>query len=245
MKRKLLNIYFTAGYPKLDSTIEILKTLDEAEVDFIEVGIPYSDPLADGPTIQESSHRALKNGINIETIFGQLRRYKCSFSELIIMAYYNSVLTFGMGRFLKECKEAGIKSLIIPDLPLEEYQVRHQADFLRYGVSPVFLVSPSTETERIELLANNSQPFLYVVSSSSTTGTSSKLEIDREFFENLNALDLPVPCLTGFNISDKESFERATKFTDGGIIGSAFIRCIGAQGNLKSNIQTFISNFKS
>ncbi len=242
---KLLNIYFTAGYPKLDSTIEILKNLDEEKVDFIELGIPYSDPLADGPTIQASSKQALDNGISIDLIFDQLGSYSCKFSQLVIMAYYNSLLSYGMKRFLKKCNEVGVKSLIIPDLPADEYVLRHQSEFELHGIDLVFLITPSTEDSRILELARMSKPFLYVVSSSSTTGTTKEIRLDDQFFKRLQSLNLDLPCLTGFNISDKASFNKATEYTDGGIIGSAFIRQIGDPENLTNNIQSFISKLRS
>ncbi len=225
---RILNIYFTAGYPDLNSTKEILTTLDRSNVDLIEIGFPYSDPLADGPTIQESGSVALHNGITIQTIFDQVSTIKDSITTpLIAMGYYNQFLQFGEEKFLQACVHAGISGIILPDLPLDIFQQHYQKLFEQYNIANIFLITPQTSDERIHQLAEASGGFLYVVSSASTTGKSNTISNEQKaYFERIKNLNLTIPYLIGFGIHDSHTFTTACEYANGAIIGSAFIKNI-------------------
>ncbi len=245
-QKNILNIYFTAGYPKLNSTQEILTTLQTTEVDIIEIGFPYSDPLADGPTIQESGSIALKNGISIQTIFDQVASIKTSIKvPLLAMGYYNQFLQFGIENFLQECVRSNISGIILPDLPLEIYQKEYQNLFEQYNIANIFLITPQTPDERIKKLAKASKGFLYVVSSTSTTGKNNEISISQKnYFERIKNLDLDIPYLIGFGIHDKNTFDIACQYSNGAIIGSAFIKSINPE-NIQNSILQYIQSIKS
>lgn len=230
--KTLLSIYFTAGYPQLEDTVPILTTLEHAGVDFIEIGLPFSDPLADGPTIQASSTQALKNGMTTQMLFDQLEGIREQVSiPLIIMGYFNPILQYGVERFCKACQAVGIDGLIIPDLPLAEYQEHYQALFEQYGLLNIFLITPQTSTERIRLIDSLSKGFIYMVSSASTTGSTSGFGDEQQaYFKRISDLQLANPQIVGFGISDSNSFQQATRYAKGAIVGSAFIKYLNAEG---------------
>ena len=231
-KGRLLSIYFTAGFPKLEDTIPIITSLAENGVDMIEIGLPFSDPLADGPTIQASSTRALQNGMTSDKLFEQLAGIRNSVSvPLLIMGYFNPILQYGVEAFCRQCAETGIDGLIIPDLPLEEYQLHYQSIFEKYHLANIFLITPQPSETRIREIGAASDGFIYMVSSASTTGARKGFgDAHIEYFERITSMQLKTPRVIGFGINDKESFDMATDHAKGAIIGSAFIKEIGEKG---------------
>ena len=244
-ENKLLSIYFTAGFPKLEDTVPILNHLQEEGVDMVEIGLPFSDPLADGPTIQESSTRALKNGMSSELLFQQLEGIRESIHiPLIIMGYFNPMLQYGITEFCQRCEAIGIDGLIIPDLPLEEYLEYYKSIFEKHGLSMIFLITPQTSEERIRKIDAYSDSFIYMVSSASTTGA--KLGFGDEqntYFQRIQEMNLKNPQIVGFGISNKSTFKQATSKVKGGIIGSAFIKTLMADGI--SGISRFIHSIRT
>ncbi|WP_282051024.1 tryptophan synthase subunit alpha [Maribacter aquivivus] len=234
--KKLLSIYFTAGYPALNDTVQIIQDLEKNGVDMIEIGLPFSDPLADGPTIQESSTAALKNGMTTEILFNQLKDIRKTVSiPLIIMGYFNPMLQYGVEAFCKKCQEIGIDGLILPDLPLDVYQEDYEAIFKKYGLINVFLITPQTSDTRIRQIDDASNGFIYMVSSASVTGSKSGFGQEQEsYFERIAAMNLKNPQIVGFGIKDEETFQQATKTAKGAIIGSAFIKHLTANGTDKT-----------
>lgn len=234
--KKLLSIYFTAGYPALNDTAQIIQDLEKNGVDMIEIGLPFSDPLADGPTIQESSTAALKNGMTTEILFNQLKDIRKTVSiPLIIMGYFNPMLQYGVEAFCKKCQEIGIDGLILPDLPLDVYQEDYEAIFKKYGLINVFLITPQTSDTRIRQIDDASNGFIYMVSSASVTGSKSGFGQEQEsYFERIAAMNLKNPQIVGFGIKDEETFQQATKTAKGAIIGSAFIKHLTANGTDKT-----------
>lgn len=230
--KKLLSIYFTAGYPNIDDTISIIQNLEQSGVDMIEIGLPFSDPLADGPTIQASSTAALKNGMTTEKLFDQLKDIRKSVSiPLIIMGYFNPVLQYGVEAFCKKCQEIGIDGLILPDLPADVYDEEYKATFEKYGLINVFLITPQTSEERIRYIDSISNGFIYMVSSASTTGAQSGFGNEQtNYFERISKMNLNNPQIVGFGISNNDTFTQATTHTKGAIIGSAFIKYISENG---------------
>ena len=244
-KENLLSIYFTCGYPELGDTTHVISALEKSGVDFIEVGLPYSDPLADGPTIQDSSQKALENGINLDIVFEQLMKIKATNkTPLVLMGYLNQMLKYGEEKFCQKVIDCGIETLIIPDLPMVEFENHYQALFDKYGLTNVFLITPNTSEERIRKIDNYTKTFIYVVASSSITGAKgaiSKQQMD--YFKRVKAMQLKSKLIIGFGISDKPTFTTACDFADGAIIGSAFIKHLGSHG--VENIDTFISPIKA
>ena len=242
--KKLLSIYFTAGYPEPDDTVPIIEKLEESGVDFIEIGLPFSDPLADGPTIQKSSHIALSKGMTTLRLFEQLKNIRKTTSiPLIIMGYFNPILQFGVEAFCRKCKETGIDGLIIPDLPVEEYQDHYTEIFQQNGLSLIFLITPQTSEERIRYIDSVSNGFIYMVSSASVTGATSGFgAAQKEYFERVSAMNLRNPLIVGFGISNAETFQQATEKTKGAIIGSAFIKHLSSNG--LSQIPDFIKSIR-
>lgn len=230
--KKLLSIYFTAGYPQLNDTISILEDLEKNGVDMIEIGLPFSDPLADGPTIQESSTQALRNGMTTDKLFQQLKDIRKTVNiPLIIMGYFNPMLQYGVEEFCKKCEEIGIDGLIIPDLPVNVYSEKYQAVFEKYNLINVFLITPQTSAERIGFIDSVSNGFIYMVSSASVTGTTSSFGNDtKNYFKRISGMNLKNPQIVGFGISDKQSFKEATEYSNGAIIGSAFIKQLTKNG---------------
>jgi tryptophan synthase alpha chain len=245
-KEKVLNMYFTAGFPNLDDTVAILKELESAGADIIEIGMPYSDPLADGPTIQASGEKALANGMSIKKLFEQLEGIRNEVSiPIILMGYINPVMQYGVEAFCKKAGEIGIDGLILPDLHYREYEELYKNSFEENNLSNIFLVTPQTSEERLKKIDSLSSGFIYVVSSNSTTGNETKvLDDTTSYFERIKASELNNPTLIGFNIKDKTTFENASKYANGAIIGSAFIRKIENSKDLKKDIHEFVKGVK-
>lgn len=242
-KKNILSVYFTAGYPQLNDTVSIIEKLVENGVDLIEIGMPFSDPVADGPVIQNSSLVALKNGMSIEILFEQLRgiREKVQI-PLILMGYLNPVLQFGLEPFCQKCAEVGIDGLILPDLPMNEYQENYREVFVRYNLHNILLITPQTSDKRLKQIDEASHGFIYMVSSSSTTGAKSNVsDFQNEYFERINNAKLTNPRLIGFGISNRETFENACKYAHGAIIGSAFVKALANEGSLDNKISTFVN----
>ncbi|MDM9632377.1 tryptophan synthase subunit alpha [Robiginitalea aurantiaca] len=240
----LLSIYFTAGYPHLEDTLPVLRELQKNGVDMIEIGLPFSDPLADGPTIQESSMAALKNGMTTHRLFDQLRDVRSEIHlPLILMGYFNPVLQFGVEAFCEKCREVGIDGLILPDLPLEIYQKQYRAIFEKYGLKMVFLITPQTSEARIRTIDRTSDAFIYMVSTASTTGAQQGFDPAAEdYFKRVSEMNLKNPQIVGFGISNAQTFGQATKHAKGAIIGSAFIKTLTAHG--LSGISSFIKSVR-
>ncbi|MCL4157667.1 UNVERIFIED_CONTAM: hypothetical protein GTU68_009616, partial [Idotea baltica] len=239
--KKLLSIYFTAGYPNVNDTVSIIKNLEKSGVDMIEIGLPFSDPLADGPTIQASSTQALKNGMTSELLFEQLKDIRESVSiPLIIMGYFNPMLQYGVEAFCKKCQEVGIDGLIIPDLPVDVYNDNYKATFEKYGLINVFLITPQTSDERIAYIDSVSNGFIYMVSSASTTGAKAGFgDVQTSYFERIANMNLNSPQIVGFGISNNDTFTQATKHAKGAIIGSAFVKYVANSGI--DTIETFVN----
>jgi tryptophan synthase alpha chain len=237
--KTVLSIYFSAGYPNLNDTVQIIQELENNGVDMIEIGLPFSDPLADGPTIQASSTQALYNGMTTQILFEQLANIRKTVSiPLIIMGYFNPMLQYGMENFCKKCAEIGIDGLIIPDLPVDVYANEFKAIFEQYGLINVFLITPQTSEERIRFIDSVSDGFIYMVSSASVTGSQSGFGNTQEnYFKRIADMNLRNPQIIGFGINNAETFNQATQFAKGAIIGSAFIT------NLTENGVESIGNF--
>jgi len=240
---EILSIYMTAGYPRLDDTKRLLEALQHHGADMVEIGIPFSDPLADGPVIQQSSQVALRNGMSLDLLFGQLKNIRDSITlPLVLMGYLNPVLHMGMEKFLKRCRETGIDGVIIPDLPPAEYNDHYRELFKEYGIYHSLLVTPHTDNERIRKIAAVSDGFLYMVAEASTTGAREAVrDHQKAYFQRLKEMNLPLPGLIGFGISSRETFLTACSYARGAIIGSAFITAIGEPGEL--TLEERVKNF--
>ena len=230
--KKLLSIYFSAGYPNLNDTVTIIQNLEKNGVDMIEIGLPFSDPLADGPTIQESSTQALYNGMTTKLLFEQLKDIRQAVKiPLIIMGYFNPMLQYGVEEFCQKCAEIGIDGLIIPDLPVDIYAENYKAIFEKYGLLNVFLITPQTSEERIRFIDSVSNGFIYMVSSASVTGSQSGFgNTQEDYFKRIAAMNLKNPQIVGFGINNRETFTQATQYAKGAIIGSAFIKNLTENG---------------
>ena len=242
--KKLLSIYFSAGYPKLEDTVTIIENLEKSGVDMIEIGLPFSDPLADGPTIQASSTQALKNGITTEILFEQLKGIRRTVEiPLIIMGYFNPMLQYGVEAFCKKCNEIGIDGLIIPDLPVDVYNEEYKSIFEMYGLINVFLITPQTSNDRIHFIDSISNGFIYMVSSASVTGSQSGFgDNQKEYFKRISNMDLKNPQIVGFGINNSDTFNDATKYAKGAIIGSAFIKYL--TDNSVNDIYKFVKSIR-
>lgn len=242
--KKLLSIYFTAGFPKLNDTVSIIQELEKNGVDMIEIGLPFSDPLADGPTIQESSTIAIENGMTTNLLFEQLKDIRKTVEiPLIIMGYFNPMMQFGMEKFCQKCAEIGIDGLIIPDLPLHVYETEYKALFEKYNLKNIFLITPQTSNERIHQIDKISDSFIYMVSTAAVTGSQSGFGSEQmDYFKRISELNLNNPQIIGFGIKDKETYSQATQFQKGAIIGSAFIKFI--EQNAIRKISDFIKEIK-
>ncbi|MDQ0477733.1 tryptophan synthase subunit alpha [Chryseobacterium sp. MDT2-18] len=238
---KKLNIYFTAGIPQLNDTTEILKLIQHSGADYIEIGMPYSDPVADGPVIQKAHEIALKNGMTIAELFHQLKSVKSEMNiPIILMGYINPVLSFGFENFCKECQDSGVSGLIIPDLPAVEFEKNYRIILEKYNLNFIFLVTPETSDERIKYLDSLSSGFLYAVSSSSTTGNNAKEINNEEYLNRLANLGLKNPVMIGFGIKNKSDFDKVTKKADGGIIGTAFVNILLYNEDWAEKAESFI-----
>jgi tryptophan synthase alpha chain len=242
--KKILSIYFSAGYPNLNDTVQIIQDLEKNGVDMIEIGLPFSDPLADGPTIQASSTQALHNGMTTQVLFDQLKDIRKTVNiPLVIMGYFNPMLQYGVEKFCATCAEIGIDGLIIPDLPVDVYADEFKAIFEKYGLKNIFLITPQTSDERIHFIDSVSDGFIYMVSSASVTGSSAGFGNTQEaYFQRIAQMNLKNPQVIGFGINNAETFQQATQFAKGAIIGSAFITYLKENGT--ANIKAFVESIR-
>ena len=248
----VLNIYCTAGYPQLNSTVKVMKALQDNGTDIIELGMPYSDPLADGPAIQHSNSIALHNGMTIENLFAQLKNFRNTPDvkdairiPVILMGYMNPILQYGFEKFCKKAAELPVDGLILPDLPEYEYQTMYGDIIKRYGLDFIFLVTPETSEERIRRLDALSTGFLYAVSSSSITGSDKDFTAVENYLQRLQNMHLKNPVLVGFGIKDKKTFTSACKYANGAIIGTAYIKAIENSTDIQADTKRFLQNILS
>ncbi len=238
---QVLNVYCTAGYPQLSSTLEVMNALQTNGADLIELGMPYSDPLADGPVIQHSSTIALANGMTIETLFAQLKDARKEINvPIILMGYMNPVLQYGFERFCKEAAAVGVDGLILPDLPEYEFETEYGAVIKANELDFIFLVTPETSEERIKKLDSLSTGFLYAVSSSSTTGSDKNMTDVNAYLQKLKAMQLKNPVLVGFGIKDKQTFDTACAHANGAIIGTAYIKALEGTADVSATTKAFL-----
>ena len=240
----LLSVYFTAGYPTLDSTGEIISTLAANGVDMIEVGVPFSDPMADGPVIQESSSVALKNGMTLQLLLDQVEaaRGKCPDTPLVLMGYLNPMMQFGIEHLFESCSRAGIDALIVPDLPFDEYLESFKPLCDRYGIPMIMLITPETSPERIRLIDDHCDGFIYMVSAAATTGTRDTFGPEQtDYFKRVNAMQLRHPRLIGFGISNPATLQQARSYSAGAIIGSLFIKCLSSTPTIPAAVTRLLS----
>ena len=238
---RVLNVYCTAGYPQLYSTIEVMNALQQNGADLIELGMPYSDPLADGPVIQQSSSIALANGMTIEKLFEQLKDFRNQIHvPVVLMGYMNPVLQYGFERFCKDAAAVGVDGLILPDLPEYEFETEYGAIIKQNGLDFIFLVTPETSDERIKKLDSLSNGFLYAVSSSSTTGSDKIMTDVNTYLQKLKSMQLKNPVLVGFGIKDKKTFDSASAYANGAIIGSAYIKALEGTTDVAMRTKEFL-----
>ena len=245
--KNILSIYFTAGFPRLNDTGNVLAALQNNGADLIEIGMPYSDPLADGPVIQNSGMRSIENGMTIQTLFDQLEEYKHSENRkesvpLILMGYLNPVLQFGFERFCEEAAKVGISGIILPDLPIREYENEYKPLLEKYGLSFIFLITPETSEERIRKIDDLTTGFIYAVSSSSITGSDTNMNAQESYFQRIHNLKLKNKVLIGFGIRDHETFSLASKYAAGAIIGTAYINKIEKETNINEVTKEFLNS---
>ena len=241
-KENILSVYFTAGYPKTDDTIEVIKTLEKNGVDLLEIGVPFSDPMADGPVIQASGNEALRNGMSLKKLFTQLKDVRAEASiPLVLMGYLNPIMQYGFENYCKSAAECGIDGVIIPDLPFSEYMESYKSIAEEHGLHMIMLITPETSEERIKLIDQNTSGFIYMVSSASVTGArNSFTETNLNYFRRVNKLNLQNPRLIGFGISNKETFEAACRESSGAIIGSKFITLLNSEGTIEAAAEKLI-----
>src|SRR5476651_323908 len=244
-KKDLLSIYYTAGYPTLDSTLDIAEALEKAGVDFLEIGFPYSDPVADGPTIQHSSEKALKNGMNLNQLFDELKDLRKRVSiPILLMGYFNPMVQYGVERFCKKAAEVGVDGVIVPDLPMYEYETLYAKYYKDNGLSNIFLVTPQTSEDRIRKIDGLSNSFIYLLSSSSITGGNLQVSVNIEdYYKRIKAMQLKNPAIIGFGISDHTSFKKACEYASGAIVGSAFVKLLRNE-NYLAQIPKFVKSIK-
>ena len=242
--KKLLSIYFSAGHPSLEDTVPILKKLQAAKVDMVEIGLPFSDPLADGPTIQESSTQALSNGMTTDKLFSQLENIREYINiPLVLMGYFNPMMQFGIEKFCKCCESIGIDGLIIPDLPVDIYHEKYKILFDKHGLYNMFLITPQTPEKRIRYIDKVSNGFIYMVSSASVTGAKNTFgNSQKDYFKRISGMRLSSPTVVGFGISNASTYSTAIEHSNGAIIGSAFIKFLEDKGVNK--IADFINSIR-
>lgn len=243
-QERVLSIYFTAGFPHLEDTIPVMKAIQAGGADIIEIGVPYSDPIADGPTIQDSNKIALENGMSMKKLFEQLKGFRAKIHiPVVLMGYLNPIIQFGMENFCKKCKEVGIDGLIVPDLPMQQYLDEFKSLFEEYGLVNTFLISPQTSEKRIREIDENTDGFIYMVSSHSITGAKSGISEEQiTYFKRVQEMNLKNPRLIGFGISDAETFTTASSYSHGAIIGSAFIKTVKDSKNLSEDIKNYLQS---
>lgn len=244
-KKDILSIYYTAGYPNLDDTLKIAAALEQSGADFMEIGFPYSDPVADGEVIQASSKQALDNGMTLEILFSQLNDMRKTINiPILLMGYVNVILQYGVENFCRKCKEVGVDGCIIPDLPMYEYEELYKECFLAHGISNIFLVTPQTSEERIQKIDGLSNAFIYLLSSAATTGKNLDVsENARAYFARIRDMKLQNPIMIGFGISDKQTFDSANEYANGAIIGSAFVKNLDTN-DLEGSVARFLGRFR-
>jgi tryptophan synthase alpha chain len=241
--KNILSVFYTAGYPKLNDTVIIAKALEDAGADKIEVGIPFSDPVADGPVIQASNKVALDNGMNLKLLLEQVKEIRKQVKlPIILMGYINPVLQYGMEKFCKDAAAAGVDGVILPDLPLFEYETEYKATFEHHGLKNIFLISPTTSEDRIKKIDNASNSFIYAVSASSTTGAKNGFSLEQEdYFKRLQKMKLKNPLLVGFGISNNETFMKASEYSAGAFVGSAFVQLLKNAKDMQAEIKNFVN----
>lgn len=246
-KDNLLTIFFTAGFPNLNDTMPILEQLQKSGVDMIEIGIPFSDPVADGPVIQQSNLQAIENGMTVKLLFKQLQGMRDTINvPVVIMSSLNPILQYGMEAFCQQCEQVGIDGLILPDLPVDVYKKEYQTTFEKHGLHNILLVTPTTPESRIAAIDKDSTGFIYLVSSSSITGAKGQFFEDQlAYFKRIKSLNLATPTLIGFGISDSHTFGEVCQYSKGGIIGSAFVNAVRGDGNLQNKIDGFIQHIRT
>lgn len=237
----LLSIYYTAGYPELNTTVDIAEALEKAGVDFLEIGFPYSDPVADGPTIQHSSEKALENGMTLHLLFEQLKDIRNRVSiPILLMGYFNPIIQFGIEKFCKTAAELGVDGVIVPDLPIYEYETLYSKYFVDNNLSNIFMVTPQTAESRIAKIDSLSESFIYLLSSSSITGGSLNVSTNIEdYYKRIKSMELKSPAIIGFGISSSDNFNKACEYANGAIVGSAFVKLLGQEDYL-NKIPEFI-----
>jgi len=244
-KENILSVYFTAGFPTLEDTIPTLKCLQSNGVDLVEIGVPFSDPLADGIVIQNSSQLALQNGMSIRKLFEQLTAVRADIHiPLIMMGYLNPVMQFGFENFCKECSRVGVDGMIIPDLPMSDFLAEYKEIVERYKLEFIFLITPETSEERIRLIDSHTNGFIYMVSSAATTGTQTSFDNKVEYFNRINAMNLKNPRLIGFGISNKSTRDMVCKYSSGAIIGSAFIKALQETQDVEKGVKLLLEKLE-
>jgi tryptophan synthase alpha chain len=244
-KENILSVYFTAGFPKTDDTLPTLQCLQANGVDMVEIGVPFSDPMADGVVIQDSSHIALQNGMSIRKLFEQLTEVRSSVHiPLIMMGYLNPVMQFGFENFCRECSRVGVDGMIIPDLPMFDFLAEYKEIAAKYGLEFIFLITPETSDERIREIDSHTNGFIYMVSSASTTGTQSSFDNKVDYFNRINAMHLKNPRMIGFGISNKSTRDMVNRYSSGAIIGSAFIKALQETQDVEKGVKLLLKRLE-
>lgn len=246
-QNNILSVFCTAGYPEINSLVSILETLQESGVDMVEIGMPFSDPTADGPVIQYSNTIAIDNGMMLKVLFQQLKGIRAKIHiPLVLMGYINPAMQYGMENFFNDAHSCGIDGIIIPDLPMYEYEQIYKKQFEKYQLENIFLITPQTSPERIQKIDELSNSFIYVVSSNSITGGKSNIaDAQIQYFQRIKDMQLKNPTVIGFGIKDKSTFDTACVYANGAIIGSAFVQAIDKSKDLKNDVSNFIKQIKS
>jgi len=241
----ILSVYFTAGFPKLEDTLPTLKCLQANGVDLVEIGVPFSDPMADGLVIQNSSHAALQNGMSIRKLFDQLTGVRANIHiPLIMMGYLNPIIQFGFEAFCKECHRVGVDGMIVPDLPMADFLAEYKEIASRYELEFIFLITPETSEERIREIDSYTNGFIYMVSSSAVTGTQNSFDNKVEYFNRINAMNLKNPRLIGFGISNKSTRDMVNRYSSGAIIGSAFIKALQETNDVEKGVKLLLEKLE-
>lgn len=244
-QKNILSVYFTAGFPQFEDTLPVLRSLQSHGVDLVEVGVPFSDPMADGLVIQKSSHVALQNGMSIRKLFDQLTGVRAEIHiPMIMMGYLNPVMQFGFENFCRECSRVGVDGMIIPDLPMSDYLSEYKPIAEKYKLEFIFLITPETSEERIRLIDEHTNGFIYMVSSAAVTGTQNSFDSRTEYFNRINAMGLKNPRLIGFGVSNKETYDTVNKYSSGAIIGSAFIKSLAENNDVDQAVKSLLSRLK-
>lgn len=241
----ILSVYFTAGFPKLEDTLPTLKCLQANGVDLVEIGVPFSDPMADGLVIQNSSHAALQNGMSIRKLFDQLTGVRANIHiPLIMMGYLNPIIQFGFEAFCKECHRVGVDGMIVPDLPMADFLAEYKEIASRYELEFIFLITPETSEERIREIDSHTNGFIYMVSSAAVTGTQNSFDNKVEYFNRINAMNLKNPRLIGFGISNKSTRDMVNRYSSGAIIGSAFIKALQETNDVERGVKLLLAKLE-